>query len=104
GPCVVRVEDVAHGLGLVAVVLQTPMLQLDTRAPRRLGDKAHLHFGVELRIVAPVGGHAPSQYDAVRGVPYQHAAPVALAAVVAALEPAPAHPRLHDRGEALAAP
>ena len=65
------------------------MLELDPRAVAVLRREAHLDLGVEIRIEAEVGVQLPVEYDALRRLPGEHLAPVALAAVLATLEPAP---------------
>src|ERR1700724_1159715 len=97
-PAALGVEPGPHRIGLLGVALEVAMLELDAGAVRADRDETHLDLGPEARVVLPVGSDLPRQDEAVGRLPDQHVTPVALAAVDAALEPAAARPRLHDRG------
>src|SRR5689334_24567553 len=78
------------------------MLELDAGASRAFGNESHLDFGAKFGIVAPVRADAPDQHDPGGLFPDEHASPIAFAAVLAALVPAPADARLENRSEPLA--
>src|SRR5262245_57394315 len=96
GPAAGGADALAHRLGLVAVILKAAMLELDPGQALALGDEADLNLGQEIGIELPLGTELPGEHEARRRLPDQHAAPVAFAAVLAALIPAAAGPRLHD--------
>src|SRR6266498_1202139 len=73
------------------------MLQLDTRAIFALGDEAHLHFRLQIRVVLPIGVDLPRKQEPGVRFPREHPTPVTSAPVVTALVPAAAHAGL-DHG------
>src|SRR5262249_13104140 len=73
------------------------MLELDVRRILALSDETHFDFRFQLRVILKVGVDVPGEDKARRRLPREHAAPVASAAIVTALVPAPPDPRLDDR-------
>src|SRR5215469_15804271 len=82
-------ERVAQRLGAVAQALKMAMLELDLGAAA-LGREADLDLGDERRIELPRAVDLPGEQNARRRLPSEHLAPLAFAAILAALEPAPA--------------
>src|SRR5262249_16324535 len=73
------------------------MLQLDARSVLAVGDEAHLDFGLQSRLVRPVGADLPVEHQARVRFPREYAAPVTRASIVTTLVPATADPRLDHR-------
>src|SRR5262249_22634715 len=94
-PALRRIEGGADGIGLIAETLEIAMLEFDARAGA-VGDELDFHLGLEARIVLPVAVDLPGEHDARRRLPRQHAAPLALGAVLAAFIPAAAGARFND--------
>src|SRR6185369_8641635 len=92
-PAAFRREAGPSRVGAGAVALEAPMLERHGRAASGLGVEAHLDLGHERRVELPLRVELPAQHEAVRRLPDQHAAPVGLAAVLAALVPAAADAR-----------
>src|SRR4051812_1591820 len=95
-------DAVADVLPALAVAVEMTMLELDTRAPRRLGDEAHLPLarsgGIGLEPPGP--GNVPAHHHAVRRLVGEHAREAALASVDPAVVDVAAHPRLeHGLGD-----
>src|SRR5216683_1102789 len=90
-------EDAPHLIATGAEAVELAMLQFNACRSAALGDEADLDFGLQVRVVLPVGGDVPGQHQPRRRLPGEHAAPLARAAVLAALVPAAADMRLHDR-------
>src|SRR5215470_12631069 len=95
-----RGHALPHRIGTVAVPLEVPVLDLDTRAVRSLRHEPHLDLaGLRgVRVVPPVTLQLPRVHEAVRRIPHEHPAPVALAAVDTGLVPAAAHLRFERAG------
>src|SRR5262249_55467702 len=96
GPAAGGADALAHRLGLVTVILEAAMLELDPGLALALGDEADLDLGQETGIELPLGTELPGEHEARRRLPDQDAAPLAFTAILAALIPAPAGPGLHD--------
>src|SRR6185503_13616511 len=96
-PVAFGVEDTAHLVAARAVAIEAPVLELDPRAVLAFGNEAKLDLGAEVRIVLPVGGDVPAQYQPRVRLPRQHAPPIACASVFAALVPPPPDARLDHR-------
>ena len=75
------------------------MLELDARALRRLWDEADLDLAgpLEIGLDLPVRADVPGEHDPLRLVVGEHAPPLTLAAVDAAVEHPAARSRLEDR-------
>src|SRR4051812_49346441 len=87
-----RADGLADGLGVLPEAFEVAMLELDARAPGRLGGEPNLDLGDEGGVVLPLGGELPGQHHTVGRVPDQHLADVALGAVFADRVPASADP------------
>src|SRR5262249_2028159 len=72
------------------------MFELNARRILALSDEAHFDFRFQIRVILKVGVDVPGEDNARRWLPREHAAPVARAAIVTALVPAPPNPRLDD--------
>src|SRR5690606_18398571 len=96
-PACGRVEDRLHLGGLLAVGVEAAVLALDSGAALARGDEADIDLGVEVGVMAPVCADLPVEHQPFGRLVGDHPPPLALAAVDAALEPAPAGPRLEHR-------
>src|SRR5262245_54552319 len=54
-PTHLRVEGAPHLVATCPVEVEAAMLELDARGVPALGDEADLHFGLEIRVVLPLG-------------------------------------------------
>ena len=90
-----------HLLAAFTEALEVAMLELDERRIGALRGEPQLYLGDGVRIVLKIRIELPGQDDALRRLPQEHLAPLALAAVLAFLIPAPADVRLDDRIEDL---
>src|SRR4029453_9393317 len=96
-PAAFAIEDAAHLVAARAVANKMAMHKFDTRGIFALGDEAHLHFGLQIRVVLPIGVNLPREHQPRGRLPRKHATPVTRAPVVTALVPAPADARLDYR-------
>src|SRR5262249_14246494 len=94
-PPVWRIDCGAHGRSADAVTLEVPVLEVDARASARLRREPDVDFTRlrELRLVPPLVRDLPCEHQAARRVPHEHAAPVAVGAVLLLRVAAPAGAR-----------
>src|SRR5688572_25341130 len=91
------VADRVVGALAVGKTFEVTVFQLDRRLSGLQLGEAHLDLAGVRRIgvVLPVAVDLPGHDETVRWLPDQDTSPVAFAAVVTDLEPAPAHARLY---------
>jgi hypothetical protein len=77
------------------MAVEVSVLELDTGAPRSLGDEAHLDLAglVEIGLDLPLGTDVPAEHDAVWRLDGEHARPVTFAAINSAIVDASADTR-----------
>src|SRR3989442_5447728 len=86
----------AESLGRRAEAFQVAVLEVHSRPLGPEHGERNLHFGGEVGVVLELGVELPCEYEASRGIPGQHLAPIALAPVFAELVPAAVDLGLHD--------
>src|SRR5256885_16718375 len=98
-PAALTADALAQALPALAVAIQVPVLEHDARSLGALGDKAHLDLArpLEIRLDLPLRTDVPAKHKPVRGLVGEHARPLALAAVHAAVVDPAARARLEDR-------
>src|SRR5215207_9038398 len=98
-PAALGVDRAALALPALAVAVEVAVLEFDTCALRGLGDEANLHLArlLEVGLDLPLRGDVPAEHDPVRRLIGEHARPLALAAVDAAVVDAPTRASLKHR-------
>jgi hypothetical protein len=98
-PSLRRIENLEHLLGVRPVAVEA-VLQFDASAST-VGDETNIEFRQKIGIEAPGLRDLPGKPQADGWLPSHHLAPLAFAAVLAALEPSPASLRLSLIGDLL---
>src|SRR5215207_7373909 len=98
-PAALGVDRAALALPALAVAVEVAVLEFDTCALRGLGDEANLHLArlLEVGLDLPLRGDVPAEHDPVRRLIGEHARPLALAPIHAAVVDAPALASLEHR-------
>src|SRR5262245_62749026 len=93
-PSIGRIDSSANRLALVAETFEVAVLELDAGGIGAVRMEAHFHFSDHIGIKLEFAVQLPAEHHACGRIPHQHTAPLALGAVLAALEPAAANARL----------